>query len=235
MVGGDGACMGCGEKTTVHLVTSTIEALMQPRVKRFVARLDGLIAGLDARARELLAADADLDAGAAAAGGRLDVPLGREAGGAARLITASIDALKDLRWRYTEGPSGRGRASLGITNSTGCSSVWGAPIPSTRTRSPGSTTSSRTRRRSPSASSRGTCGRWRTPSSPCAAPSSMLADGSTTRGADEAEFEAFDWQQFTDEEFASARRCWRSAATARCSTSASRTSRGCWRRASRSG
>jgi pyruvate-ferredoxin/flavodoxin oxidoreductase len=32
MVGGDGACMGCGEKTTVHLVTATVEAFMQPRV-----------------------------------------------------------------------------------------------------------------------------------------------------------------------------------------------------------
>ncbi len=41
MVGGDGACMGCGEKTSMHLVTSTIEALLQPRVKRFVQRLDG--------------------------------------------------------------------------------------------------------------------------------------------------------------------------------------------------
>jgi pyruvate-ferredoxin/flavodoxin oxidoreductase len=31
MVGGDGACLGCGEKTVVHLFTATVEALMQPR------------------------------------------------------------------------------------------------------------------------------------------------------------------------------------------------------------
>ena len=29
---GDGACLGCGEKTVVHLFTATVEALMQPRV-----------------------------------------------------------------------------------------------------------------------------------------------------------------------------------------------------------
>ena len=32
MVGGDGACMGCGEKTSVHLVVSAIRALLEPRV-----------------------------------------------------------------------------------------------------------------------------------------------------------------------------------------------------------
>jgi pyruvate-ferredoxin/flavodoxin oxidoreductase len=29
---GDGACLGCGEKTAIHLFTSTVSALMQPRV-----------------------------------------------------------------------------------------------------------------------------------------------------------------------------------------------------------
>ena len=31
MVSGDGACLGCGEKTVVHLFTATVKALMQPR------------------------------------------------------------------------------------------------------------------------------------------------------------------------------------------------------------
>jgi pyruvate-ferredoxin/flavodoxin oxidoreductase len=30
---GDGACLGCGEKTAIHLFTATVTALMQPRVK----------------------------------------------------------------------------------------------------------------------------------------------------------------------------------------------------------
>ena len=36
MAGGDGACMGCGEKTAVHLIVSAVESLMQPRVENFV-------------------------------------------------------------------------------------------------------------------------------------------------------------------------------------------------------
>lgn len=129
MVGGDGACMGCGEKTVVHLLVSTIHAAMQPRVATFVAKLDRLIAGLDARARELLAADADLDQASHASSGHVDVPLSE--GNRERLerVAAVLKQLKDLRWRYTEGPGGRGRASLGMANSTGCSSVWASTYP----------------------------------------------------------------------------------------------------------
>ncbi|HEX6911072.1 MAG TPA: 2-oxoacid:acceptor oxidoreductase family protein, partial [Longimicrobium sp.] len=129
MAGGDGACMGCGEKTAVHLVVSTIQALMQPRVRTFVGRLDELAAGLDARARGILGAAAELDACAAAQGGRIAVELDEARREELRRIHASIEALKDLRWRYVEGPGGRGRATLGITNSTGCSSVWASTYP----------------------------------------------------------------------------------------------------------
>jgi pyruvate-ferredoxin/flavodoxin oxidoreductase len=45
------------------------------------------------------------------------------------LIRKTIEELKDLKWRYEEGPSGRGRAHLGFTNATGCSSVWGSSYP----------------------------------------------------------------------------------------------------------
>ena len=62
MFGGDGACMGCGEKTSVHLVLSAVNALMLPRVEKYLMRLDGLIDRLDARARTLLTQDADLEA-----------------------------------------------------------------------------------------------------------------------------------------------------------------------------
>jgi pyruvate-ferredoxin/flavodoxin oxidoreductase len=128
MVGGDGACMGCGEKTAVHLIVSAVEALMQPRVEAFVQKLDGLIGGLDAKARELLAADADLDLASLGAG---DVELNLDDGKRALLqgYERSIEALKDLRWRYVEGPSSQGRANMSITNSTGCSSVWGSTYP----------------------------------------------------------------------------------------------------------
>ena len=45
------------------------------------------------------------------------------------LIRKTIEELKDLKWRYEEGPSGRGRANMGFSNSTGCTSVWGATYP----------------------------------------------------------------------------------------------------------
>ena len=54
--------MGCGEKTAVHILVSTIQGVMAPRVERFVAKIDGLINELDGKARALLAAGADLEA-----------------------------------------------------------------------------------------------------------------------------------------------------------------------------
>ena len=129
MIGGDGACMGCGEKTVVHLVVSTIQAAMQPRVAAFVAKLDALLEALDARARTLLAADADLDKAAHAARGHVDLPMSATNQSRLERIAALIKTLGDLRWRYTEGPGGRGRAAMGIANSTGCSSVWASTYP----------------------------------------------------------------------------------------------------------
>jgi pyruvate-ferredoxin/flavodoxin oxidoreductase len=40
-----------------------------------------------------------------------------------------LEKLKDLKWRYVEGPAKRGRAEMGIVNSTGCTSVWGSTYP----------------------------------------------------------------------------------------------------------
>ncbi len=112
MVGGDGACMGCGEKTAVHLIVSSIHASMQPRVAAQVAKLDGLIETLDAQARELLASGADLDA-AAKAGAAVSVPVDAAKHERLARINDSLHALRDLRWRYVEGPSGEGRAPHG--------------------------------------------------------------------------------------------------------------------------
>ncbi|MFW6175518.1 MAG: 2-oxoacid:acceptor oxidoreductase family protein, partial [Acidobacteriota bacterium] len=61
MVGGDGSCMGCGEKTGMHLVVATIEAAMAPRVAAFVETLEDLIRRLEERGQRLLAASAHLD------------------------------------------------------------------------------------------------------------------------------------------------------------------------------
>ena len=40
-----------------------------------------------------------------------------------------LEKLKDIKWRYVEGPSKRGRADMGMINSTGCTSVWGSTYP----------------------------------------------------------------------------------------------------------
>jgi len=128
MVGGDGACMGCGEKTAVHLIVSTIHAAMQPHVARHLARLEDLIEGLDRQARELLASDADLES-AVLGQGPIWIPVDPEKRDLLALLTRTLQELRLLKWRYLEGPSGRGRAALGMANSTGCSSVWGSTYP----------------------------------------------------------------------------------------------------------
>ena len=147
MTCGDGACLGCGEKTSIHLFTSTVEALMQPRVKAFVGKLDKLIAQLEQHMRLGLAQAMDLsDTGAVVravesaaphdltlstladrlSDGKPSQPLDPAwVKRAAKLL----ESLKDLRWRYVEGPTQRGRASMGMVNSTGCTSVWGSTYP----------------------------------------------------------------------------------------------------------
>ncbi|MGD8320814.1 MAG: 2-oxoacid:acceptor oxidoreductase family protein [Gemmatimonadota bacterium] len=128
MAGGDGACMGCGEKTAVHLVTSTVEALMQPRVANLLEKIDGLVAEIDKQEREMLGASVD-PAEAAKAPGDVGVKLTADQQSRLLLLQASKEEMEHLKWLYVQGPSGRGRVSMGITNSTGCSSVWGSTYP----------------------------------------------------------------------------------------------------------
>ena len=127
MVGGDGACMGCGEKTTIHLLLSTVNAFMAPQVKNQVKNLGKLIRELDEKAHAILISETDLDE--VSADTDLSVALSGDKKERVLLIRKTIEELKDLKWRYEEGPSGRGRANLGFTNSTGCSSVWGSSYP----------------------------------------------------------------------------------------------------------
>jgi pyruvate-ferredoxin/flavodoxin oxidoreductase len=144
---GDSACFGCGEKTALHLFTATVTALMQPRVKAFVTKLDNLIARLEQHMRMKLAAAVDLSdthavMRAVDATGQHDLTLSNLAaklgeGKPTQLLdpvwvknTAQLlEKLKDLKWRYVEGPSKRGRAEMGIINATGCTSVFGSTYP----------------------------------------------------------------------------------------------------------
>jgi len=144
---GDGACLGCGEKTSIHLFTSTVTALMQPRVAAFVQKLDGLVDGLEKHLRMKLTETVDLsNTGAVLAA--VEASKGQDLTLAnlseslkqraqvqpidpqwLKWVTQLLARLKDLRWRYMQGPTGRGRAEMGIVNATGCTSVWGSTFP----------------------------------------------------------------------------------------------------------
>ena len=147
MACGDGACLGCGEKTAIHLFTGTVTALMQPRVKTFVEKIDGLVMGLEKHIRMKLTESVDftdtravMEAVDANRGHDLTLAAlsqqlaARSAGQPIdpkwlKWATQLLEKLKDLRWRYVEGPTKRGRAAMGIANSTGCTSVWGSTFP----------------------------------------------------------------------------------------------------------
>ncbi len=145
--GGDGACLGCGEKTVVHLFVATVEALMQPRIERHVKYLTELIEKLEQHVRLKLIHEIDLGDPARIAevlknSGSGDVTLAtiaqhveQYAGGEPidrewlHRVTDLLAQLKKLKWKYEEGTTGRGRARMGILNATGCSSVWGSTYP----------------------------------------------------------------------------------------------------------
>jgi len=147
LASGDGACLGCGEKGAIHLFTATVTALMQPRVKKFVSKLDTLITGLENHIRLRLGSTvnlADTDGLMQAiknhSGHDLTLAnlsetlLARNPAEPIdpqwlKRVTQMLEKLKDLRWRYVEGSTKQGRAEMGIINSTGCTSVWASTYP----------------------------------------------------------------------------------------------------------
>ncbi|MEK7240284.1 MAG: 2-oxoacid:acceptor oxidoreductase family protein [Gemmatimonadota bacterium] len=198
MVGGDGACMGCGEKTAVHLILSAIFAQMAPKVARQVAKLEELITTLDEKARAIVGSTADL--GAAASGKGNAVQLDAAHRHQLELIAKATSELKDLRWRYVEGPSGKGRAMVGMANSTGCSSVWGSTYPYNPYPFPWV---NHLFQDSPSIAIGLFDAHMRKMADGFVSVrrAEKLVDGSYDHAADEAAFKAFMWPEFTDEEF----------------------------------
>ncbi len=147
LASGDGACLGCSEKTVVHLFTATVESLMQPRVKAHVAKLEELVAKLKKHVQLKLVGEVDLENAeemAAVFSGNDDEdltlatiadriekthdaePIDRDW---LKAVTDLIAQLNDLRWRYEKGTTGTGRARMGMLNATGCTSVWGSTFP----------------------------------------------------------------------------------------------------------
>ncbi|MEP1096142.1 MAG: 2-oxoacid:acceptor oxidoreductase family protein [Cyclobacteriaceae bacterium] len=144
---GDGACLGCSEKSVIHLFVATVESLMQPRIRKHVGHLEDLITKLENHVKAKLMATVnigDADAISKILGETHDSDL-TMSGIASRLesekgsepidqdwlkdVTQLIGQLKQLRWKYAEGNTGKGRANMGMTNATGCTSVWGSTYP----------------------------------------------------------------------------------------------------------
>jgi pyruvate-ferredoxin/flavodoxin oxidoreductase len=144
---GDGACLGCGEKTVMHLFVATVESLMQPRVAKHIAHIEDLITQLkkhvqlklvgeidvgDVEEMEaVLSEDADGDLTLAKIASRIEKtheaePIDRQW---LQHVTDLIANLNELKWRYQNGTTGKGRASMGMLNATGCTSVWGSTYP----------------------------------------------------------------------------------------------------------
>jgi pyruvate-ferredoxin/flavodoxin oxidoreductase len=144
---GDGACLGCSEKTALHLFTATVEALMRPRAKKHIADLQDLIARLTQHIKLKLVQGVHLDDTQAV--DRVlhdphtgDLTLSDIASGMQALTDCEpidqdwldwanqlLAKIKHLLFCYTEGTSARGRAAMGMVNATGCSSVWGSTFP----------------------------------------------------------------------------------------------------------
>jgi pyruvate-ferredoxin/flavodoxin oxidoreductase len=144
---GDGACLGCSEKTVMHLFIATVESLVQPRVKKRVAHINDLIAKLKKHVQDkligeidignaeematVLGDDSDGDLTLAKIAGQVEkshetAPIDREW---LKYVTDIVMELTELKDRYESGTSGKGRSSMGILNATGCTSVWGSTYP----------------------------------------------------------------------------------------------------------
>jgi pyruvate-ferredoxin/flavodoxin oxidoreductase len=200
MLGGDNACMGCGEKTTIHLVLAAVNAFMAPRVEQHVKDLARLAGELDEKARALLISQTDLAAVSADEEG-LSVPVEVEKKERVQLIHQTIEELKDLKWRYEQGPSGRGRARMGFSNSTGCTSVWGATFPFNPYPFPWV---SHLFQDAPSVAVGLFEGHMRKMADGFISlrRAEKLLSGSYDGSADEEFFSNFSWEQFSDDEFA---------------------------------
>ena len=145
LLSGDGACLGCGEKTAIHLFTGTVTALMQPRVKKHLAELDDLINRLETHIRLKLAENMDLSNTAAVnevveSHKETDLTLTDLSASLVdktqpvdpkwlTWVTQLLEKLRYQKWLYTDGKTNQGRANMGIVNATGCTSVWGSTFP----------------------------------------------------------------------------------------------------------
>ncbi len=144
---GDGACLGCSEKSVIHLFIATVESLMQPRIEKHVAHLTTLIQDLEKHIQNKLMSNVNItdtdtlskiisemhDSDLTIAG--ITEKIEKEKGSKPidqewlQDVSQLLAKLKQLKWKYTDGITGQGRSKMGMSNATGCTSVWGSTYP----------------------------------------------------------------------------------------------------------
>ncbi len=147
MQNSDSTRAGSGEKTVIHLFSSSVTALMQPRIEKHIKQIDQLIIELEKHIRLKLVETvdiSDIDALETAIdqNQNVDLTLSRLTGTLdkdratqpidpkwLRWALQLVEKLKHLRWSYKQGPSGEGRASLGITSGSCSDAAWTATFP----------------------------------------------------------------------------------------------------------
>ncbi|MCL2850718.1 MAG: 2-oxoacid:acceptor oxidoreductase family protein, partial [Micrococcales bacterium] len=106
-VGGHGACRGCGEVTSIRLVTSLSKARAEDRRRTQVRELGSLVDQLRTKLEDVT-----------------------DTARAAR-ITDAVTELDSALYRIEAGPTGNGPSPTVVANSTGCSSVYASTLPFT--------------------------------------------------------------------------------------------------------
>ena len=144
--GADAAAPGSGERLVLRWIASTVESLVQPRVRQLAAEVTDLVDRLGEQVQGLFGNAlpvGELDTVVRGLAGDGDRPLRLEdlvdrLGEAARTrpvdsgrlkrLVELIQSLRELTWVLTEGPSGLGRARLGLV-ATGGSLGFGRVSP----------------------------------------------------------------------------------------------------------
>jgi pyruvate-ferredoxin/flavodoxin oxidoreductase len=120
---------------------------MQPRIKKHIAHLDELCSKLENHIQRKLMGSVDI--GDADLMAKIVWPIERQRPDDVRDCqppgiherhepidqewlrdtTQLLAKLKKLKWKYTQGTTGKGRTNMGMCNATGCTSVWGSTWP----------------------------------------------------------------------------------------------------------
>lgn len=146
LIGGDGAFPGSGSKIAIHLVAAAIEAVMQPRIEQFRARLSDLVNQIELKLQgkmthSLHINDFDLFGKKLAALEQkhidpqtlvalaTDAPLPQLDKRQLERLTNLRQQLIDLQQRYQTGFNGDGRARLAMALATGSVLFWGGTYP----------------------------------------------------------------------------------------------------------